>query len=135
MPWEAARVHAGFSTAEKSWLPVPYQHATLAVDRQEEDGSSVLAHYRQTLAFRRQHPMLFDGDLTFLATNEDVLAFTREKNGETLVFVFNLGRTMIELSLPQGLTVKAAMPMPGFNPKSTPTTVTLEAMDVFCGLV
>ena len=135
MPWEAARVHAGFTTAEKSWLPVPYQHAALAVDRQEEDGDSVLAHYRRTLAFRREHPMLFDGDLTFLPTNEDVLTFTREKNGETLLFVFNLGRTMVELLLPQGMTVMDVVPMPGFRPKSTATAVTLEGMDVFCGRV
>ncbi|MGA1802394.1 alpha-glucosidase family protein [Rhizobium sp. HT1-10] len=135
MPWEAARVHAGFSTAEKSWLPVPYQHATLAVDRQEEDGASVLAHYRQTLAFRRQHPMLFDGDLTFLPTNEDVLAFTREKNGETLLFIFNLDGEPAEMLLPQEMTVREVVPMPGFNPKSTATAVTLEGRDVFCGRV
>ena len=68
-------------------------------------------------------------------TDEDVLAFTREKNGETLLFVFNLGRTMVEMLLPQGMTVKQAVPMPGFAPKWAGAAVTLAGMDVFCGRV
>ena len=31
MPWEASRAHAGFTMADKSWLPVPYQHANNSI--------------------------------------------------------------------------------------------------------
>ncbi len=132
MPWEASRAHAGFTTAEKSWLPVPYQHAALAVDKQEADAQSVLHHYRQTLAFRKQHPALLDGDMTFLDTKEDVLAFTRRKGGETLLFVFNLSRKPVKVTLPEGMNVANAVPMPGFGTANDNDTIMLAALDVFC---
>ena len=135
MPWEAGRVHAGFTTAEKSWLPVPYQHAVLSVDKQEAEPDSVLNHYRHTLAFRRHHPALFDGDLVFVDTKEDVLAFTREKNGETLLFVFNLTRKPVVVPLPKGVTIKEVVPMPGFIPETAVTSVKLDGLDAFCGRV
>ncbi|MQB42358.1 alpha-glucosidase family protein [Rhizobium sp. ICMP 5592] len=135
MPWEASRAHAGFTTAEKSWLPVPYQHAALAVDKQEADLQSVLHHYRQTLTFRKQHPALLDGDMTFLDTKEDVLAFTRKKGDETLLFVFNLSRQPVKVALPEGVRVAKAMPMPGFEGSDMGEVVTLAALDVFCGQV
>ncbi|MGV1834103.1 alpha-glucosidase family protein [Rhizobium rhizogenes] len=135
MPWEASRVHAGFTTAEKSWLPVPYQHAALAVDKQEADPQSVLHHYRQTLAFRKQHPALLDGDMTFLDTKEDVLAFMRSKGDETLLFVFNLSRAPVKVALPEGVKVVKAVPMPGFGAANADEVITLAALDVFCGKV
>ncbi|CAN7356261.1 alpha-glucosidase family protein [Rhizobium rhizogenes] len=135
MPWEASRAHAGFTTAEKSWLPVPYQHAALAVDKQEADAQSVLHHYRETLAFRKQHPALLDGDMTFLDTKEDVLAFTRGKGDETLLFVFNLSRKPVKVALPEGVKVAEAMPMPGFGTANAGKIITLAALDVFCGQV
>ncbi|HEX8044608.1 alpha-glucosidase family protein [Rhizobium sp.] len=133
MPWEASRAHAGFTTAEKSWLPVPYQHAALAVDKQEADPQSVLHHYRQTLAFRKQHPALHDGDMTFLDTKEDVLAFTRGKGDETLLFVFNLSRQPVKVALPEGVRVTKVVRMPGFEGSDAGEMVILTALDVFCG--
>ena len=135
MPWEASRVHAGFTTAEKSWLPVPYQHASLAVDKQEADEDSVLHHYRQTLAFRKQHPALLDGDMTFLDTKEDVLAFTRSKDGETLLFVFNLSRKPVKLALSKGMKLAKAVSIPGFGAATADEVIMLAALDVFCGKV
>jgi alpha-glucosidase len=135
MPWEASRAHAGFTTADKSWLPVPYQHAALAVDKQEVERDSVLHHYRRTLAFRREYPMLIDGDQTFVDTREDVFAFTREKDGERLLFVFNLGRKPVKVALPKGIRIKEIVPMPGFEPSQVTETVRLDGLDVFCGRV
>ena len=135
MPWEASRVHAGFTTAEKSWLPVPYQHASLAVDKQEADEDSVLHHYRQTLAFRKQHPALLDGDMTFLDTKEDVLAFTRSKDGETLLFVFNLSRKPVKVALSKGMKLAKAVSIPGFGAATADEVIMLAALDVFCGKV
>jgi alpha-glucosidase len=135
MPWEASRVHAGFTTAGKSWLPVPYQHAALAVDKQEAERDSVLHHYRSTLAFRREYSTLIDGDLTFVETKEDVLAYTREKNDERLLFVFNLARTSVKVTLPKGLKVKEVIPVPGFVQSQVTEVVRLDGLDVFCGRV
>jgi len=133
MPWEASRAHAGFTTAEKSWLPVPYQHAALAVDKQEADNDSVLHHYRETLAFRAAHAALRDGDMTFLDTKEDVLAFTRSKGDETLLLVFNLSRKPVKVALPEEIRLGKTIAMPGFTTADAGSTVALAALDVYCG--
>jgi len=112
---------------------VPYQHASLAVDKQEADEDSVLHHYRQTLAFRREYAALRDGDMTFLDTEEDVLAFTRSKDGETLLFVFNLSRKPVKVALPEGIKLAKTIAMPGFETADAGATVTLSALDVYCG--
>jgi alpha-glucosidase len=132
MPWEASRVHAGFTTGEKSWLPVPYQHAALSVDKQEADEGSVLRHYRETLAFRRVHAALRDGDMTFLDTEEDVLAFTRTKGDEMLLFVFNLSHGPVKVTLPPIPEIRAAAPMPGFSTARATDGIVLAGLDVFC---
>jgi len=114
-------------------LPVPTAHRALAVDQQETVTDSVLAHYRQTLAFRKKHASLLDGSMSFLETNRDILAFTREKDGERLLFVFNLRRGPQAVQLPRGVKVGEAVPMPGFAPKVVDGEILLEALDVFCG--
>ena len=43
-----------------------------AVDAQQGDPASVLAHYRRFLAFRRAHPACAKGDIEFLAADGDV---------------------------------------------------------------
>jgi alpha-glucosidase len=135
MPWEAAKAHAGFTTAEKSWLPVPHEQAALSVDTQEPDAASVLNHYRQTLAFRKSHPELVDGDMDFIGTNQDLLAFTRRKGGETLLFVFNLTRQPIKFQLPAGMVLGDRLPMPGGAAVAGAGAVKLGALDAFCARV
>mgnify|MGYP001467980185 CR=1 FL=1 len=132
MPWEAGRGHAGFSSV-KPWLPVPAEQRALAVDGQERHQHSVLAHYRRTLAFRKAHAPLRNGKMTFIATNEDALAFTREADGEKLLFVFNLGREELEMTLPDDCAVKEAVTMPNLTGTYSGRTVTVPALDGFCG--
>ncbi|MBO3761161.1 alpha-amylase family glycosyl hydrolase [Ciceribacter sp. L1K22] len=132
MPWEFGRDHAGFSTA-KPWLPVPAEHRALAVDGQDGHARSVLTHYRHTLAFRKAHPALRAGAMTFLQTNGNILAFTREVEEEKLLFVFNLSREEQELTLPDDCVVASAIEMPGLTGTHSGRTVTVPALDGFCG--
>ncbi|MBX5137213.1 alpha-glucosidase [Rhizobium lentis] len=135
MPWEAGKAHAGFTSAEKSWLPVPYEQAALSVDTQEDSDNSVLHHYRRTLAFRKSHPALVDGEMTFIGTNQDLLAFTREKDGEKLLFVFNLTRKPAEFRVPDGMVFGEPLAMPGYEAVDGAGTVALAALDGFCARV
>jgi alpha-glucosidase len=134
MVWEKDLHYAGFSTA-KPWLPVPPEHAAIAVDTQDGVPGSILTHYRRTLAFRKAHPALVDGDFAFLQTNQDLLAFTREKGDERLLFVFNLTRDAQDFSIPSTYKVSEPLPMPGFQPEFDGTVVRLEGLDVFCGRI
>lgn len=131
MVWERAKKQAGFSRV-KPWLPVPAEHQALAVDAQETEEASVLAHYRATLAFRKQHAALVDGDMEFLATNEDVLAFTRSKGEERLLFVFNLRRGPQEITLPKGHKAENALDMPGLAGTLVAGEIRLGPLDGIC---
>ena len=135
MVWETGGPNAGFTTAEKPWLPVPYAHAMLAADAQERKPDSVLNHYKATLAFRTNHAALRDGDLVFLDTQQDLLAFTRTKGDQTLLFVFNLTREPVEFLIPKDLNVTEVLAMPSFGPLFDAGTIKLEALDVFCGVL
>lgn len=135
MVWETGSPNAGFTTAEKPWLPVPYAHGLLAADGQERKPESVLNHYKAVMSFRKSHGVLRDGDMTFLDSNQDVLAFTRDKGEETLLFVFNLTREPIDFHLPSGMAVAEVLPMPGFEPLFDAGVVKLDGLDVFCGKI
>lgn len=131
MVWSSGNDHAGFTTGTP-WLPVPAEHQALSVDAQEKMPDSVLAHYRETLAFRKAHAPMVDGDMQFIKTKEDVLAFTREKNGERLLFVFNMRRGPQDVTLPADIKVKEALALPGCLGAIKGNVVHLPTLDGFC---
>ncbi|AZO10175.1 DUF3459 domain-containing protein [Mesorhizobium sp. M3A.F.Ca.ET.080.04.2.1] len=98
MVWDATAKNAGFSGA-KPWLPVPDKHLSQAVNVQQGDPNSLLEHYRRFLAFRRQHPALAKGDMEFIASDGDTVAFTRREGNERIACVFNLGSKPAEVDL------------------------------------
>jgi len=98
MVWNGKDASGGFSKA-KPWLPVPAEHLKLAVDTQTGDATSLLEHYRRFLAFRKTHPSLAKGEMEFIDTEGDVVAFTRREGNEQIVCAFNLGSKPAELSL------------------------------------
>ncbi|WP_156387043.1 MULTISPECIES: alpha-glucosidase family protein [unclassified Rhizobium] len=132
MPWNAKAANAGFSKG-KPWLPVPDVHKALAVDAQEGADDSVLAHYRETLAFRKAHAALRDGSMRFIETNQDILAFIREKDGERILFVFNLRRGPQSVQLPKDVKISELLSIPGFESRLEGGDVELDALDAFCG--
>ncbi|MDO6611017.1 alpha-glucosidase family protein [Shewanella sp. 1_MG-2023] len=93
IPWVKDHLQAGFSEANKPWLPIPDEHKALSVDAQENDTDSTLNAYRHFLAWRKQYPALVAGDIKFIDTDEPVLAFTRHFETQTLLVVFNLANT------------------------------------------
>ncbi|WP_153913258.1 alpha-glucosidase family protein [Shewanella sp. TC10] len=93
IPWVKDHLQAGFSEANKPWLPIPDEHKALSVDAQENDTHSTLNAYRHFLAWRKQYPALVAGDIKFIDTDEPVLAFTRHFETQTLLVVFNLANT------------------------------------------
>jgi alpha-glucosidase len=98
MPWSSRLPNAGFSKA-KPWLPVPREHLSLAVDKQEEDPDSVLLTFRRFMAWRKQHPALVVGDLAMVASTDPVLAFERYWEGERLLCVFNFSNREVSQSV------------------------------------
>ena len=89
MPWQDKTASGGWP--EGTWLPIDERHYELSVDKQEKDTLSSLAITRELLALRKVNPALIRGDLTFLTSQEPILAFIRELDGVKLLCVFNLG--------------------------------------------
>ena len=108
MVWNKDARNGGFSSA-KPWLPVPAEHLAKAVDTQEGDAASLLEHYRRFLAFRRAHPALAKGDISFLKADGDTVAFTRREGNEEIACVFNLGSTAANVDLGG----RGLQPLPG----------------------
>ncbi|HUA81678.1 MAG TPA: alpha-glucosidase [Dyella sp.] len=69
---------AGFSSAQKTWLPVNGDHRTVNVQTEWKQPDSLLNWYRQLIALRKSEPALRDGAMQFLDTsNSKVLTFRR----------------------------------------------------------
>ena len=78
MQWDNSK-DAGFSTANKTWLPVPPSAAQYNVAAEQRDPDSILNVYKRVIALRRELPALRDG--SYVAVNRDdpnVLAYLRK---------------------------------------------------------
>jgi alpha-glucosidase len=107
---------AGGFTSGKPWLPVSPDHVAKAASVQEKDAESSLAFTRSFIAWRRKHPQLLRGDITFFDAPEPVLALRRDLAGErSIIAVFNLGGDAVTVDLPQsaGAEQMAGYGLPG----------------------
>lgn len=92
MPWQEAVPNAGF-TIGTPWLPIPAEHRARAVDRQERDAESSLAHWRRFLHARKAMPALVRGGIEQIRRDGEVLSFVRRLGEERVLCVFNLSAT------------------------------------------
>jgi oligo-1,6-glucosidase len=89
---------AGFTTGTP-WLAVNPDHRQWNAAAQQKDPDSVLAHYRRLIALRHAEKVVALGDFTMLLPeHEDVYAFTRSLDGDTLLVVCNVSRTPYPLA-------------------------------------
>jgi oligo-1,6-glucosidase/alpha-glucosidase len=89
MQWDGSK-NAGFSTAEKTWLPVHPDYVSVNVESEGKDQASLLNTIKRLMKFRNQNKAMQEGTLEFL---EDlpagVLGFTRKTDGQTLSILLN----------------------------------------------
>jgi alpha-glucosidase len=105
MVWQAGAANAGFSNANRTWLPVKETQARRAVDSQADQPDSVLEMYRELLAIRQRTEALRTGRTEFLDMPEPILAFTR---GDEVLCAFNLSPKSVETKLDLSGTELAA---------------------------
>ncbi len=99
MPWDSSEA-GGFSKGTP-WLPVTAQHRALSVAAQERDPNSALHGFRRLLAWRREQPLLINGEIEFLAATESVLAFKRFDGQHAILAAFNLSDGAVSVALPE----------------------------------
>jgi alpha-glucosidase len=103
MPWVASAPQAGFSTAQKTWLPVFIEHIPMSVDVQEGDEDSILNNYRRFIAWRKSSDILRLGDIELLESPSALFVFRRRYKGKTIFCVFNMANEDQELFLEDGI--------------------------------
>ena len=107
MQWTSDR-NARFSRADPARLYSPvimdpiYGYQAVNVEAQERDGSSLLQWMRNMIGLRKLFPAFGLGDLAFIEPlNRKVLAYLRRYEGDTILCVANLSRSVqpVELDL------------------------------------
>jgi alpha-glucosidase len=91
-PSKSFEPNAGFSTSMTPYLPMPNSHFNLAADVQEFDKNSTLNFTRDFIAWRKEQPAFRSRTMNVLRTTGDLVAFTREANGQTVLCAFNCGQ-------------------------------------------
>ncbi|MCK0143875.1 alpha-amylase family glycosyl hydrolase [Aliiroseovarius sp. F20344] len=91
MVWSADAPQGGFSSSNRTWLPVASEHLPMAVDQAEAQPAALIHHYRQVIALRRAHPSLAKGEMVNLEADGQVLRFERCHGSERILCQFNLG--------------------------------------------
>lgn len=89
MQWTRGR-NAGFSTAEKTWLPVPSTAQTRNVETEANDPNSILNFYKRLIRLRRQSPALTDGDYQAVGDDPKVFAYRRQTTKQSVIALLNM---------------------------------------------
>lgn len=112
MPWDSEKPAGGF-TEGTPWLPVPNEHLARAVDKQEVDPDSTLNYYRSFLKWRKQHDSLLYGNIRFIDSEPETLAFSRNGKDKAVYACFNLSAQPKPMTLPNNISLCS---QPGQNP-------------------
>lgn len=102
MQWSAA-ANAGF-TQGTPWLKPAANYAEINAEAALADQYSVFWHYRDLIALRKAHPIFTQGDYQELLTgHQQIWAYARSANGQTLLVVSNFYGEPVEFALPAEL--------------------------------
>lgn len=107
LPWQGEHPPFGFSASARTWLPVPAEWATLTVEAQLEDPSSMLSLYRQALEVRSQRAEFAGTELEWYGAPAGCLAFRRKGGG--LVCALNTSGEAVPL--PPGEVLLSSVPL------------------------
>lgn len=103
MQWNA-EPNAGFcSDGTDPWLPVDAGYGTVNVESELDDPDSTLNLYRRLLRLRKEHSALHLGSfLTHPSSSEDVFAYRRESDTETMTVVLNFANEPRSIGVGRG---------------------------------
>ncbi len=132
MPWENDKPNAGFSKANRTWLPIPAQHSANAASTQTDADGSVFEHYKAFLAFRKQQIEIITGDIKFWRSGPDVLAFERSLGDTKTLCLFNLSDKAAKWLIPDGAMLEPIL-APSFSYEMGSRTVKLGPLQAFFG--
>lgn len=89
-PWNGTR-YGGFSE-HTPWLSMSEEYPTINAEEQMQDENSVLSFYKKILHFRQNskyRECLIYGDIAFLESDEEIIAYERKTKKDCLQCFFN----------------------------------------------
>lgn len=89
MQWDAS-TNAGFSSAEKTWLPVNPNYQDINVQAALADENSLFYTYQTLVALRKEQDWLVEADFQLLETADKVFAYERRLGQDSYLIVVNL---------------------------------------------
>ena len=99
MQWDASK-NAGFSSAEKTWLPVHDNYREFNVEAEGRDGDSLLNTIRKLLEIRKNERALQEGSLELMENlPENVLGYRRSLDGEKIIILLNFDEKKKEVQI------------------------------------
>jgi glucan 1,6-alpha-glucosidase len=105
MQWNSAP-NAGFSTAEKTWLPVHPNYKQCNAAAAQQDKNSIYYTYAHLLQIRKNNTCLHSGTIEFVdVKNPAVLAYKRKvDNGGGLIWI-NFKNKKQRIQIPENIAV------------------------------
>jgi len=102
MQWDAS-VNAGFSIHPQPWIPAIasdfYNPQMVNVELQRQGKDTLWQRMQQLIAIRKQEVVFQSNDIQFMEVpDERVMIFSREHDGEKMLFVHNLSGETIDLN-------------------------------------
>ncbi|MGY3781507.1 glucan 1,6-alpha-glucosidase DexB, partial [Streptococcus gallolyticus] len=89
MQWDSSK-NAGFSTADKTWLPVNPNYQDINVQATLDNLESIFYTYQKLIKLRKENEWLIDADFELLETADKVFAYFRKTADATYLVVANL---------------------------------------------
>jgi len=91
-PWDDSK-NAGFTTGDKTWLPVGTNYRTVNVKAQEAATNSHLKIFRRLTKIRKE-PMFKNGTYSgYLSNDKNVYSYKRQNGDQVAIVVLNFGKT------------------------------------------
>ncbi|WP_251388734.1 alpha,alpha-phosphotrehalase [Mediterraneibacter agrestimuris] len=99
MQWNQEQ-YGGFSEAEP-WLPMSVEfRKEITVEAQQKDDTSIFAFYKTLIAMRKEYPIIAEGEISFVETEDDmVLAYQRMLGDQKIVVLCNMDRQKHRITL------------------------------------
>ena len=89
MQWDASK-NAGFSTSDKTWLPVNPNYKDINVESALANPESIVYTYQKLVALRKTQDWLVVADFELLETAAKVFAYIRKTEDSSYLVVVNL---------------------------------------------
>lgn len=115
--WDGTK-NAGFSSADRTWLPVNPNYVDLNLQEEKSAAKSHFKFYQKLMELRKLDTFQY-GDLKILALNQNVFAYVRDLlDRETYAVIVNLGPNDENVSLKVFATLRDKLKVVAAAPAS-----------------